>query len=304
MKCPRCLAEIPREVSGCPYCMQAIDDSDRPPPGAEPKPDERCTPFDEVILQYLARREIWLLLSVVLAPLALGLGIAGIWLANHREAKLWTPKYLRLGAWTTAAWVALFCVVHFWPKKPHPLVVTAQGQRMEALPLPGQRQPLLPREGFEWVRVHVTLDARVPEGGRVNPRFLFQYAWSQFRLITPTKDKVPVSRDTGRLGKEALPESGDLRMGEMVQGVLLFHVKALPPATRLVFEADPDPKTREPRYVREFEIPPGAVAAPTPRQAPESSVPAPRDMPGATNPGGGGVAQPPTVSPMPGSGRL
>lgn len=304
MKCPRCLAEIPRDVSGCPYCMQAIDDSDRPPPEAELKPDECRTPFDEIILQYLARREIWLLLSVVLAPLALGLGVAGIWLTNHREARLWTPKYLRLGAWMTAVWVALFCVVHYWPEKPHPLVVTAQGQRMEALPLPGQSQPLLPREGFEWVRVRVTLDAQVPKGGRVNPRFSFRYAWSQFRLVTPTKESVPVSRDTGRLGREALPESGNLHMGERAQGVLLFHVKALPPATRLLYEADPDPKTREPRYVREFEIPPGAVAAPASRQAPESSAPAQRDMPGASSPGGGGAVQPPTVSPMPGSGKL
>jgi hypothetical protein len=284
--------------------MQAIDDSDRPPPEAELKPDECRTPFDEIILQYLARREIWLLLSVVLAPLALGLGVAGIWLTNHREARLWTPKYLRLGAWMTAVWVALFCVVHYWPEKPHPLVVTAQGQRMEALPLPGQSQPLLPREGFEWVRVRVTLDAQVPKGGRVNPRFSFRYAWSQFRLVTPTKESVPVSRDTGRLGREALPESGNLHMGERAQGVLLFHVKALPPATRLLYEADPDPKTREPRYVREFEIPPGAVAAPASRQAPESSAPAQRDMPGASSPGGGGAVQPPTVSPMPGSGRL
>jgi len=304
MRCPRCQEEISREVTGCPYCMQAIDDVDRPPPEAEEKPEEKRTPLDEFVLTYLARREIWLLGSILLSPLAVGLGIAGIRLTNNEESAAWTARYLRLGSIVLGSFVFLFCVKHFWPSKPYPVVVEATGQHQIRVMVPGLTAPLeRPRKGYEWIVVRATVRVEAPEGKKGDEDFTHVVSQSQFHMVTSTDDMlVPVS-DTMRFGEEAFPnEPETMRMGQSASGVLLFMAKEAPPTTKLVYEADLDPESGKPRFRREFEIsasaPIGDLTSPTPSQ-PQAPTAAP--MPGSSYREGGAAMPTQPAAPMPGS---
>jgi hypothetical protein len=153
------------------------------------------------------------------------------------------------------------------------------------------------------VVVRATVRVKASEDGKADNRVVHKTALAQFHILTSDDEHLPPVTDTSRFGDEVFPGHAALRRGESASGVMLFMVRQGLESLKVVYEADPDPETREPRFVREFDISREGAAPVVVPSAPES---APGGSENAPMPGDGyqegGASQVEPMGPMPGSG--